>query len=136
MTSFRSAKPLVSSLLALCFVLSFVLPFLQYDYLAGPLTPFDPVQAGAIRYGVIGLFFLLWLGAQLFWRAPVEATKLGMASSATIVWLAIVFFYAFKPPENNFELVTYQGAVAFFALMGGLGIVLLWTRFLADDIHF
>ncbi|MGH2517407.1 MAG: hypothetical protein ACRDHP_17295 [Ktedonobacterales bacterium] len=136
MTSPRSAKPLVSSLLALCFVLSFVLPFLQYDYLAGPITPFDPVQAGAIRYGVIGLFLLLWLGVQLFWKAPVEATKLAMAASATIIWLALVFFYAFKPPLGYFNNVNYQGAVAFFALMGGLGIVLLWTRFLADDIHF
>lgn len=136
MTSTRSAKPLVSSLVALCFVLSFVLPFLQYDYLAGPLTPFDSVQAGAIRYGVIGFFLLLWLGLQLFWKAPTEATKLGMAASATIAWLALVFFYAFKPPLGNFDDVTYQGAVAFFALMGGLGIVLLWTRFLADDVHF
>src|SRR5215831_16948966 len=48
MTQTRSAKPLVSSLLALLVVLSFVLPFLSYEYLAGPLTPFDPVQAGAI----------------------------------------------------------------------------------------
>ena len=136
MTFTRSAKPLVSSLLALCFVLSFVLPFFQYDFLAGSLTPFDAVQAGAIRFGIIAFFLLLWLGVQLFWKAPVEATKLGMTISATIVWLAVVFFYAFKPPLGNFDLVDYQGAVAFFTLMGGLGIVLLWTRFLADDIHF
>jgi hypothetical protein len=134
MTTTRSAKPLVSSLVALAFVLSFVLPFLSYDYLKGPDTPFDPVQAGAIRYGVVGFFFILWLGIQLFWKAPTEATKLGLAASATIFWLSLIFFFGFKDP--NFADEGYRGAAAFFALMGGLGIVLLWTRFLADDVTF
>ena len=125
----RTAKPLVSSLLALLFVLSFVMPFLQYDYLAGPLTPFDPVQAGSIRYGVILALGLIWLGANLFWKAPVEATKLGLAASATIVWLAIALFFGFHDPQ-------YGGPVAFFTLMGGLAIVLMWTRFFSDEISF
>ncbi len=117
MTTTRSAKPLVSSLVALAFVLSFVLPFLS-----------------AIRYGVVGFFFILWLGIQLFWKAPTEATKLGLAASATIFWLSLIFFFGFKDP--NFANEGYRGAAAFFALMGGLGIVLLWTRFLADDVTF
>src|SRR5262249_36591597 len=129
MTSSRTGKPLVSSLLALLFVLAFVAPFLQYDYLAGPETPFDPVQAGSIRYGVILAIALLWLGVRLFWKAPPEATKLGMSVSATIVWLAIPLFFNFHEPQ-------YGGPVAFFTLMGGLAIVLLWTRFLADEITF
>ena len=129
MKSARSPKPLVSTLVALLFVLAFVLPFFQYDYLAGPATPFDQVQAGSIRYGVILALALVWLGIQLFWKAPTEATKLGLAASATIVWLAMTLFFNFKDPQ-------YGGPVAFFALMGGLGIVLLWTRFLADDISF
>lgn len=129
MTAARSPKPLVSGLLALLFVLAFVLPFLQYDYLAGPVTPFDRVQAGAIRYGIILAVGLIWLGVQLFWRAPVEATKLGMAVSATIVWLSLTLFFNFHDP-------TLGGPVAFFALMGGLGVTLLWTRFLADEISF
>ena len=136
MKSTLSAKPLVSSFLALCIVLSFVLPFLQYDYLKGNATPFDPVQAGAIRYGVIGFFFLIWLAVQLLWRAPVDATKLGLAASMTILWLSLVLFYAFKPPLGNFDATNYQGAVAFFALMGGLGLVLVWTRFLSDEISY
>ncbi len=130
----RSAKPLVSSALALLFVLSFVMPFLSYEFLAGPITPFDPVQAGAIRYGAIAFFLLLWLGVQLFWKAPVEATKLGLAASATIFWLSLVLFFGFKDPTFTDE--GYRGAAAFFALMGGLGIVLMWTRFLADDITY
>lgn len=129
MTSSRSPKPLVSALLALLFVFAFVAPFLTIAYLAGPSTPFDIVQAGAIHWGVIFAAGLLWFGVQLFWEAPAEATKLGMAVSATIVWLSLALFY-------NFQNLTYGGPVAFFALMGGLGVVLLWTRFLADEITY
>jgi len=125
----RTAKPLVSALLALLFVLALTLPFLSTDYLAGPTTPFDVVQAGSIHWIIVLVFALLWLGAQLFWQAPAEATKLGMAASATIVWLSLTLFYNFKDPQ-------FGGPVAFFALMGGLGVVLLWTRFLADEITF
>src|SRR5271166_6485903 len=96
MGSSRTAKPLVSALLALLFVLSFVLPFLQFDYLAGPITPFDEVQAGSIRWGVILAVALIWLGVQLFWKAPRQATKLGLAASATICWLSIALLYPFK----------------------------------------
>jgi hypothetical protein len=129
MLSSRGAKPLVSILLSLLFVLAFVLPFFQYNFLAGPLTPFDKVQAGAIRFGIIMAIGLIWLGVQLFWKAPSEATKLGMAASATIVWLALVFFF-------NFEVEGFGGAMAFFVLMGGLAVTLMWTRFLADEINF
>jgi hypothetical protein len=129
MASARSPKPLVSALLALLFVIAFVAPFLSVAYLAGASTPLDVVQAGAIHWGVIIAFGLIWLGAQLFWDAPTEATKLGMAISATIVWLSLSLFF-------NFQNVAYGGPVAFFALMGGLAVVLLWTRFLADEISF
>lgn len=129
MLSSRGAKPLVSVLLSLLLVLAFVLPFLQYDYLKGPDTPFDPVQAGSIRYGIIIALAMVWLGVQLFWNAPIEATKLGMAASATIIWLALTFFF-------NFTVEGFGGAMAFFVLMGGLAVTLLWTRFLADEIGF
>ena len=135
MLSSRGAKPLVSILLALLLVLAFVVPFLQYNFLAGPLTPFDKVQAGSIRYGVILAIALLWLGVQLFWKAPSEATKLGMAASSTIVWLALVFFFSFNSDNPN-SSAGYGGAAAFFVLMGGLAVTLMWTRFLADEINF
>jgi uncharacterized membrane protein len=129
--SSRTAKPLVSSLLALLFVLAFVVPFLQYDYLAGPITPFDPVQAGAIRWGTILAIALIWFGVQLFWKAPTEATKLGLTASATICWLSLALLFGFK----NLSIDEGQrGAVAFFTLMGGLGITLMWIRFFADDV--
>lgn len=129
MTSARSPKPLVSALLALLFVFAFVAPFFSVKYLAGPSTPFDVVQAGSIHWGVIIALGLIWLGTQLFWEAPVEATKLSGAISATIVWLSLTLFFNFQNP-------TYGGPVAFFALMGGLAVVLLWTRFLSDEIAF
>ncbi|HEX6819607.1 MAG TPA: hypothetical protein VF120_14620 [Ktedonobacterales bacterium] len=132
----RSAKPLVSALIALAVVLAFILPFLSYDYLKGPITPFDPVQAGAIRYGVIGACLLVWLGIQLFWKAPTESTKLGLAASATIFWLSLALFFGFNNNANSSKGSGYEGAVAFFTLMGGLGIVLIWTRFLSDDITY
>lgn len=129
MSSLRSPKPLVSALLALLFVFAFVAPFLSIEYLAGPTTTFDIIQAGAIHWGIVFAFGIIWLGVQLFWNAPTEATKLGMAISATIAWLSLSLFF-------NFHNVTYGGPVAFFALTGGLAVVLLWTRFLADEITF
>lgn len=136
MTPARSIKPLVSAGLALAFVLSFVMPFLQISYLAGPTTPFDIIQSGAIHWGTILGLGMLWLAVQLFWRVPAETTKLGMLVSITIVWLSLSFFYNYNPPGGNFDLSRYGGAVAFFTLMGGLGLVLLWTRFLSDEITF
>ena len=135
MLSSRGAKPLVSILLALLLVLAFVVPFLQYNFLAGPLTPFDKVQAGSIRYGIILAIALLWLGVQLFWKAPSAVTKLSMAASSTILWLALVFFFSFNS-ENPNSTVGYGGAVAFFALMGGLAVTLVWAHFLSDEINF
>ena len=129
MFSGRASKPLVSALLALLLVLAFVLPFLQLDFLAGPSTPWDIVQAGSIRWAVILTVGLVWLGVQLFWKASISATKLGLAVSATILWLALTFFF-------NFEIAGYGGAAAFFALMGGLGVTLLWTYFMADEVSF
>src|SRR5262249_28221789 len=73
MFSGRASKPLVSALLALLLVLAFVLPFLQLDFLAGPATPWDIVQAGSIRWAVILTVGLVWLGVQLFWKASTSA---------------------------------------------------------------
>jgi hypothetical protein len=131
MSSIRNPKPLVSTLLALLLVVAIVAPFLQVDALGmkNPNTPFDDLQAGAIRWLVIGGLALLWLGIQLFWKAPAEATKLGMAASATVFWLCLTLFF-------NFTEEGIGGAVAFFALVGGLGVVLIWTRFLSDELSY
>jgi hypothetical protein len=130
MPSLRVGKPLVSAALSLLFVLALVLPVLSVNFLAGKSTPFDVVQAGAIHWGIVGGLFVVWLGVQLFWSASVEMTKLSMAISATMLWLSLAIFYNFnQQPE-------WGGPVAFFMLMGGLGVTLLWVRFLADEISF
>jgi hypothetical protein len=130
MQSVRVGKSLASAALALLLVLALILPGLSTEYLAGPATPFDIVQAGAIHWGIVGALALLWLGVQLFWPATNETTKLSLAASATILWISLALFFNFQgQPE-------FGGPVAFFTLMGGLGVMLLWTRFLADEITF
>ena len=130
MQPIRAGKPLVSGGLSLLLVLALVLPVLSADFLAGPATPFDVVQAGAIHWGIVAAVFVLWLGVQLFWPASAENTKLSMAVSATILWVSLAIFFNFN---GNAE---FGGAVAFFTLVGALGVTLLWTRYLADDITF
>ncbi len=127
--SLRNPKPLVSTLIALLIVVAQIVPFLSVETLAGPSTPWDVVQAGTIHWGIVGGLALIWFFIQLFWKAPAEATKLGLAASATIFWLGLTLFF-------NFTNETFGGAVAFFSLMGALGIVLLWTRFIADEISY
>ena len=130
MQPIRVGKPLVSGALALLLVLALVLPVLSTDFLAGPATPFDVVQAGAIHWGIVGAVFVLWLGVQFFWPASAENTKLSMAVSATILWISLAIFFNFNGDAE------FGGAVAFFTLVGALGVTLLWTRYLADDIPF
>ena len=130
MQSIRAGKTLVSSALALLLVLALVLPVFSTEYLAGPTTPWDIVQAGAIHWIIVGGIAILWLGVQLFWPATSETTKLGLSVSATILWLSLALFFNFRGSAE------FGGPVAFFTLMGGLGVVLLWTRFLADDVTF
>jgi hypothetical protein len=133
----RIGKPLVSATLALALVLALVLPQISTETVAGPTTPYDIIQAGSIHWLIVGAVAALWLGVQLFWPASVETTKLGLAVSATIIWLSFLLFFNFNPPGGNFDTPGFKGgAAAFFALMGGMGIVLLWVRFLADDITF
>ncbi len=126
----RIGKPLTSAALSILLVLALVVPGLSTDYLAGPATPFDVVQAGAIHWGIVAAIFLLWLGVQVFWSSGTENTKLSMVISATILWLSLAIFFNFRGSEE------FGGPVAFFTLVGGLGVVLAWTRFLADEISF
>lgn len=126
----RIGKPITSAALSIVLVLALVLPGLSTDYFAGPATPFDVVQAGAIHWGIVTAVFLLWLGVQFFWPAGAENTKLSMVISATILWLSLAIFFNFRGSEE------FGGSVAFFTLVGGLGVILAWTRFLADEISF
>src|SRR5690242_4314308 len=101
--SLRNPKPLISTLLTLLIVFALTAPFLSTEFFAGPSTPFDIIQAGFFHWGIVVALSLLWLGIQLFWPAPAEATKLGMAASATVAWLSLTLFFHFNPPGGNFD---------------------------------
>ena len=121
-------KPVASVLVTLLWVIAFVvIPSWSFH------IPNDPVNY-AISFNIkwiaiIGLA-VVWLMFQLFWRSSSETTKLSLGVSYTLLWLALVFFFPFKDPT----IESQAGAAAFFALAGGLGVVLIWVRFLADEI--
>lgn len=76
---------------------------------------------------LIGLLVIVFY--HILYRASAETTKLSLTAALTICWLSLIIFYPFKDPNND-----AGGAVAFFALIGGLGIVVLWVRFFSDEI--
>ena len=76
---------------------------------------------------LIGLLVIVFY--HILYRASPETTKLSLTAALTICWLSLIIFYPFKDPAND-----AGGAVAFFALIGGLGIVVLWVRFFSDEI--
>jgi hypothetical protein len=111
-----------------CFI--YIKPTLVIDWGAGILTNF---KFTVILFGL--LVIILW---HIFYRTSPDATKLSLTVFLTISWLALVFFYPFQPLQGN-EIeaaagVEYDGAVGFFALIGGLGICVLWVHFFSDEI--
>jgi hypothetical protein len=85
------------------------------------LTPLKPIL------GFIGLLIVVFY--HIFVNANGETKKLSLTSTLTIVWLALIIFYPFKDPSN-----TNSGAIAFFTLLGGLAVVVLWVRFFSDEL--
>ena len=83
-----------------------------------------------LKFLVILLGLLIITLYHIFNRPNAETTKLSLTTALTIVWLTLILFYPFKDPSNH----EYSGAVAFFTLIGGLGVSLLWVRFFADEI--
>lgn len=126
MTSVPPLKPIASTILALiwlgCFV--FIDPgpngFLQTFW------HWDPVGANAVKWSIVAFVSIVWLLMQIFFDATAEATRLSLAISGSILWLGLILFFRFADPA-------YGGTVAFFALVGGLAIVVIWTRYLADE---
>ena len=126
MSSVQPTKPMISTLIALillgCF--AFIDPgpsgFLQsYFY-------FDTPGATAVKFTAIIFVGIVWLLVQIFMPAPTDASHLSLAVSGSILWLGLTLFYHFADPA-------YGGTVAFFALVGGLEVVVIWTRYLADE---
>ena len=103
-----------------CFL--FIKPTLAIDFGGGILFN--------LRLLVVTLGLLIIVLYHIFDRPNAETTKLSLTTALTIVWLALIIFYPFKAPDNQ----EYSGAVAFFTLIGGLAVSLLWVRFFADEI--
>lgn len=79
---------------------------------------------------VVGLIgFLVIVFYNLLMVTNTETKKLTATSVLTIIWLSLILFYPFKDPNN-----TNSGAVAFFAMLGGLAVVVLWVRFFSDEL--
>jgi hypothetical protein len=77
--------------------------------------------------GVIGLLVIVFYN--LLMNATAETKKLNATATLTIIWLSLILFYPFKDPNN-----TNSGAVAFFVMLGGLAVVVLWVRFFSDEL--
>jgi hypothetical protein len=122
-TDFRKVMGgLVLSILWMCAFL-FIKSSLVIDW-AGDgsiTTPLLPVL------GLLGL--LVIVAYHIFYHSSSEANKLSWTVVLTVAWLAIIIFYPFKDPAN-----TNAGAVGFFALVSGLGVVVLWVRFFSDEV--
>lgn len=112
----------------LCFI--YIRPTLVIDFGAGIITNF--------KFFVIVLGLLIIILYHIFYRSSAEATKMSLTVFLTISWLALVFFYPFQPLQGTETEaaagVEYDGAVGFFALIGGLAICILWIRYFADEI--
>lgn len=126
MTAVQPFKPFTSAIVTLFWLGAFVFintsstGFLQkYFY-------FDANSASAVKWSIILIIGLVWFLLQLFVAAPAESTRLSLALSLSILWLGLILFYKFSDPA-------YGGPVAFFALVGGLAVVVIWTRYLSDE---
>jgi len=86
---------------------------------AANLTPLKLVL------GLIGLLVVVFY--HILIDASGETKKLSLTATLTIVWLSLIIFFPFK---GN----TAGGAIGFFALIGGLAVVVLWVRFFSDEL--
>lgn len=103
----------------LCFL--YISPTLVIDFGGGATIGLKLV---AVIVGLLIIFFYHQL-----YPSHVEVTKLSWTCVATVTWLSLIIFFPFKTNAAG-------GAVGFFALIGGLGVSVLWVRFFADEISF
>jgi hypothetical protein len=76
---------------------------------------------------VIGLLILI--AYHIFYSSTAETNKLSWTTALTLSWISLIIFYPFKDPAN-----LSSGSVAFFALLGGLLVCVLWVRFFSDEV--
>jgi hypothetical protein len=120
---------IILTVLWICIFL-FIKPTLVIDFGAGITMNFR------LYLIVLGLLILIFYN--ILYPASTEMTKLSMTCTVTMVWLALLIFYHFQPLQGTeVEYAAgkeYDGAVGFFALVGGLAVCVLWVRFFSDEI--
>ncbi len=119
-------KVVGSVILTLIFVCCFLFikPSLVIDWVGDGSTTTSLLGVIAL-IGVLVLTFY-----HILYRATPETTKLSLTASLTLMWLALIIFYPFQPAQAGQS----DGAVGFFALIGGLAVCVLWVRFFSDEI--
>ena len=110
-----------------CFL--FIKPTLEIQFGNGQ----DGLNAN-FRFVVIMLGLLVIVLYHIFDRPNPETTKLSLTTAITLTWLALIVFFPFKDLARDVNTEGFSGAVAFFTLIGGLGVCVLWIRFFADEI--
>jgi hypothetical protein len=78
---------------------------------------------------LIGLLVIVGYHIYTYVQGNAETTKLGLTAVLTISWLALILFFPFKETSH-----TNGGAVGFFAMLGGLAVVVVWVRYFSDEI--
>jgi hypothetical protein len=115
---------ILTLLLISCFL--FVKPTLVIEFGAGLSMNFQ-------LYLVLIMLFLIVI-YHIFDRPTPDTTKLSLTVDLTLVWLALVIFYPFNPPDPTTATTWPGGALGFFALIGGLAVCVLWVHWFADEI--
>ncbi len=126
MVAVKPAKPFISAILAFIWLSAFVFINTESSGFLQNTFSLDATSASAVKWGTILVLGVVWLLAQVFIPATAESSRLSLAISGSILWLGLLFFYRFSDPN-------YGGTVAFFALVGGLAVVLIWSRYLSDE---
>lgn len=119
---------MVLTLLWICCFL-FIKPTLEIQFGGGINTNF--------KFFVVMIGLLVIVFYHIFDRPNPETTKLSLTAALTMVWLSLIVFYPFNPPAGADPAIVATwpgGAVGFFALIGGLGVCVLWVHFFADEI--
>ena len=119
---------IVLTILFICCFL-FIRPTLIIDFGGGITMNFK------LFVVLIGLLIIVFYN--IFYRSSGATTKLSLTVDLTLLWLSLIVFYPFNPPPGSTDAVRASwpgGAVGFFALIGGLGLCVLWVHFFADEI--
>ncbi len=120
---------MILTVLWIC-VFLFIKQTLVIDFGAGLIFNF--------KFTLILLGLLIIVLYNIFYRSNPEVTKLSFTVALSMAWLALIIFYHFQPlqgTEAEYAAgIEYDGAVGFFAIVGGLAVCLLWIRFFSDEI--